>query len=200
MLGDVGQGDGPSQTRQRMARRNQQAASPAIQRDGGRSDALMFAGADDGQIDGLGFRGRSRRVLTEIGLADAQRRILGLQHAQHARQEQARLGLGGDDVQFAVALLLEIRRQGSDVVRLDQNAAGAVDHLDAGGRGPLQALALAYKDLKAQLVFQQFQLFGYARLGRVQTRRRRRDVEVRINHRDQIAKLDQRHRAGPDRD
>jgi hypothetical protein len=82
-----------------------------------------------------------------------------------------------------------LRRGAADVLHLAQNAAGARNDLFASRRGAGQCAALALEQLKAEFLFQHFELPADAGLRSVQLARRGRDVEAILVNRHEIAQL-----------
>ena len=120
-------------------------------------------------------------------------RIFLAKLADHLRQHVARLGVRGRDGQRAAVGLAQLGRGAADVLHLAQDACGARDDLLARGRGAGERAALAFEQLKAELLLQQLELPADAGLRGVQLPGGGRDVEAILVDRHEIAQLLQFH-------
>ena len=91
-------------------------------------------------------------------------RILLNKAPDDRRQGVTRLGVGGRDAQVAFALITELLGNLLDALYPTQNLPGLPDNDLAAGSNASQVLAAAGKNLEPQLVFEQTNLFGDARL------------------------------------
>ena len=121
-------------------------------------------------------------------------RIFVAEALEDLRQDVARLGVRGRDRQRTRFILAQFRGERLDAARLAHDLRGAVDHLVARVSRPHQRAALAFEQLEAELVLEQFELLAHAGLRRVQHARRLGDVEIVFRDRDQVAQLNEFHR------
>ena len=82
----------------------------------------------------------------------------------HRRQRITRLGVGGRDAQVAFTLVTELLGDFLDAFDPTQDLPCLPDDDLAAGSNASQVLAAAGKHLKPQLVLEQTNLFGNARL------------------------------------
>jgi hypothetical protein len=100
--------------------------------------------------------------------ADADLGVGLSQRGDRPGQHIARLGVGGGDRQCAAVLRRILLADALEVVDLAQDDLDALEHLLTGLGHPLDALAMARKNLDAQLVFQLDDGLGHAGLRGVQ--------------------------------
>jgi hypothetical protein len=103
----------------------------------------------------------------------------------------------GRDRQRTVLLGGEIAGEAADVLHFAQDLAGARDHFAARRRDRGEALALARKQLHAELGFELLELLGNARLAGIQPLGSRRDVQATVDDSNQILQLFQRQTEPP---
>ncbi|MNT58745.1 hypothetical protein D3C72_1962040 [compost metagenome] len=116
-------------------------------------------------------------------------RVLLDEIADHRRQRITRLGVGGGDRQGAFLLVGEFLGDLLDAFNLAQNLASGGDDALAGRGDTGQVLAATGKNLDAQFVFQQADLFADARLRGVKALGCSGNVEVVVRHFPDVAQL-----------
>src|SRR5690606_1802475 len=99
----------------------------------------------------------------------------------------ARLGVCRADRQRAAAIAALLFGQPLDALNLPEDAQRALDDALTCRSDSSQRAALAQKDRKAELVFELFELFAHARLGRMEALGRRGDVQVVLDDRCEIS-------------
>ena len=127
------------------------------QRFGGNADFGHFVDQHAGHLVGRALV--QADIHLGVGLAQ-----LGHRHRQHV----ARLGVGGGDRQGATVLRAELFADALQVTHLAHDDFDAAEHVLAGFGDAFEALAVAGKNLYAQLFFQFDDGFGHARLRGVQ--------------------------------
>jgi hypothetical protein len=119
----------------------------------------------------------------------ANRRMLLHEALDHRRQRVARLGVGGGDGQRALIAGGKIRADALQVLRIAQNPRGQVEYHAAWIGDADQPFAAALENGDAQLLFEQANLLGDARLRSGQRVGGGGNVEVLPFDFDQIAEL-----------
>jgi hypothetical protein len=180
-------------TRPSLAFRQQDLSIPAKDRDGQFGVWRRTRGADDGQIGGTLAEQVDQFGIAMRLQADADCGIAALDPGDGRGQDEARLGMRGDQDQLAGILVAQVGRQHADVRRLGKDAAGAGDDLGTGCGNGFEALALAQEDLEAQLVLKLPQLTRNTRLGRMHALGGQGDVEAGVGNGDDVAQLGQGH-------
>jgi hypothetical protein len=163
--------------RQRVARRHQHAAVPAIAGQHHELAELLHGLGGDGEID-FAVGGHAcdllRRALVQVQM---HMRVLEPEALDHRWQRIARLGVRGGDGELSAVTVVVLGGHAVDVVGFVQQALGAFENA-ATGRGDFgEVLARAQKDIDAQFFLEQADLFGYAGLRGLQGFRCRRHVE-----------------------
>jgi len=133
--------------------------------------------------------------LGRIALLDRQSHVgvAGQEGLDGGRQGIAGLGVGGGDGETAAIDFDKFFTDAFEVLRLQQNHFRNAQHFLAR-RGDIDhALAVAHKNLHAQFVFQEPDLFGNARLRGVEFFRRLGDIQPLFGDFDQITQLLQFH-------
>src|SRR5690606_18225788 len=120
-------------------------------------------------------------------------RIALAKRSHDLRQDITRLRVRRRDRERAVELGRQVAREALNVADLAQDLARPGDDLAARRRDRGQALALACKQLNAELGLELLQLLADAGLARVEPLGGRRDVEPAVDDADQVFELLQRH-------